>query len=73
MCWPLTVLPDETFEANKQWFKHSSEPWPKVLEAWEATSAIRVQEARQSDRRIAQTLKEWPRLKDPNGYTLACG
>jgi hypothetical protein len=57
-------------DAYKSWLKHSSEPWAKVLELWDVTATLRFQEFRGVETSIAQTLKEWPRYKDPYGYSL---
>ena len=64
-------LTPEELQAHKAWLKHSSEPWTKVLELWDITAKLRYQEFHDGgEASIAQTLKEWPRYKDPYGYSL---
>jgi len=55
------------------WLKHSSEPWPKVLEMWAETALRRRREIRHNcDKGVAEIFSEWPRYKDAIGYTLVC-
>lgn len=32
------AVPDIDYDTNKMWLRHSSEPWTKVLELWQAAS-----------------------------------
>jgi hypothetical protein len=66
----ITAIDEEDFNAHKQWLKHSSEPWQRVLELWEITAAARLKEIRRSEGNIADVFKDWPRLADPRGYSL---
>jgi len=69
----FTALPDDEFQQKKMWLKHSSEPWPKVLEVWSETAQERRQEIRKNcDQGVAEIFNEWPRYKDVIGYTLVC-
>ncbi len=67
----VLALSDEEYDQHKMWLKHSSEPWPKVLDLWALTAAKRrVEIQKNTDNGIAQIFKEWPRYKDATGYTL---
>ena len=75
----MSGLQPEDLEPKKMWLKHSADPWTKVLLLWEETYVDRQKEIRASASAamektavtgIAHVFKEWPRYKDPNGYTL---
>jgi len=71
MCMCMLAVPSEEFDQKKMWLKHSSEPWPKVLELWKETAGERRRETRKNcDRNVGEIFAEWPRYKDPIGYTL---
>lgn len=65
----LIAAPTEEDDGKILWLKHNTSPWDKVVQLWDETAHIRVRK-NNSEGCLNSIVKEWPPLKQPEGYTL---